>query len=302
MTWQTSALLAPALWAACAYLDKYLVTRYFKQGNTALLVMLSGFFACVIGFLMLLAGVPVASPTLLAKLVMLSNGTLFMLAWVPYYYALREEDTSIVIPIFQTIPVFGYILAFFFLGETLSSQQILAALIIIAGAIGLSLDLKEKMRLKSRPLLLMLLSSFLLAVVNLIFKKMAIQESYWVTNFWEYTGSGIVALVIFLVSSTSRTRFFNLFHSKTPALLFVATQESLNIAGNLLFNLALLGAPIALTSVLVNGLQPFYILIFGTVLTLLLPKSFNEGLTKKDIAQKIVFVCIIFLGSILLNR
>ncbi len=58
------------------------------------------------------------------SLLLALNGALYLCALTPLLKALRISDASTVIPILQIIPVFSFILAWVFLGETLSFQQI----------------------------------------------------------------------------------------------------------------------------------------------------------------------------------
>ncbi len=303
MNWHYFAFIAPALWAACNYIDKYLLTRHFKDADsTGVLMMVSGFVAAIAAVVVALTGVNIAAPSLLYKLVMIGNGLMFIPAFLPYFVALREEDTSIVIPIYQTIPVFGYFLALLFLGEYLTITQIIAGLVIIGGAVGLSLDFNQRLKLKAKPFLLMLLSSALLATENLIFKKVALHETFWITSFWEYTGAGIFALAMLVFGKKYRPGFFELFTSKKKILGLIFFQEGLNVGANLIASFALLLAPIALVSVVVNGLQPFYVLLFGVLLTVLWPGHFDEKIGRNALFQKIFFIIVIFIGTILLSR
>lgn len=302
MNWHLFAFVAPALWAACNYIDKYLLTRHFKDADsTGVLMMVSGFVAALAAVVLFFAGVNIGAPSLVYKLIMIGNGMMFIPAFLPYFVALREEDASIVVPIYQTIPVFGYFLGLFFLGEHLRVTQIVAGLIIILGAIGLSLDFSQKLTLKAKPLLLMLLSSAILSVENLIFKKVALHETFWITSFWEYFGAGLFALALLLFTRKYRGGFLELFTKKRGVLGLIIFQEGLNVGANLMASFALLLAPLALVSVIVNGLQPFYVLVLGIVLTLLWPKQIKEKLTKRDLLQKIIFIIIIFAGTALLG-
>lgn len=302
MNWHIFAFFAPALWAACNYIDKYLLTRHFKDANsTGVLMMVSGFVAALVAVILFFVGVDIGAPSLIYKLVMIGNGLMFIPAFLPYFVALREEDASIVVPIYQTIPVFGYFLALVFLGEHLSATQIVAGLIIILGAIGLSLDFTQKLKLKTKPLFLMLLSSLILSIENLIFKAVALHETFWITSFWEYVGAGIFAFALFVFTKKFRAGFLELFTKKRGVLGLIIFQEGLNIGANLMASFALLLAPIALVSVVVNGLQPFYVLLLGVILTLLWPKQIKENLTKRGLLQKVVFIIIIFAGTAMLG-
>src|SRR5688500_240491 len=58
------------------------------------------------------------------------NGMLTVVAILLYFYALHEDEASFVVPFYQTIPVFAFLLGYFILGETLSLSQIGSAALI----------------------------------------------------------------------------------------------------------------------------------------------------------------------------
>ena len=135
------------------------------------------------------------------------------------------------------------------------------------------------------------------------FKKVALQESFWISSFWQYLGTLSVTVFLFVFFSEHRKSFLSLFTREKIIILGLSSfQEVLNTSANLMFDFALLLAPLAVVSVVVNGLQPFYILIFGVILTALFPTFFNEKIGKKDLVQKSFFIIVIFIGTVLLRR
>ncbi len=149
MNWLIIAFLAPLLWAISNFIDKFLVSKYFKGGTGTLVI-----YSCLIGFpVALLIGVYKQYVTNIAPLTAILialNGCLYITFLFPYFKALKKADTSIVIPFFQTIPVLGFILAFFILGETLTLKQIIASLLIIIGAVGICIKFDGKIYPKSK--------------------------------------------------------------------------------------------------------------------------------------------------------
>src|SRR4030043_1423885 len=138
MNWLLIALLAPILWAVSNYIDKLLIGKYFKGGTGALIL-----FSCLIGipvFILIAIFKPaVLSVSIASALLVTLNGFVYILYLFPYLKALNKSDTSSVVPIFQTIPIFVYFLAFFILGERLSGMQIFGSLLILSAAVGISL-------------------------------------------------------------------------------------------------------------------------------------------------------------------
>jgi hypothetical protein len=50
-----------------------------------------------------------------------------------------------------------------------------------------------------------------------------------------------------------------------------------------------------------NGFQPFFVFLFGVLITIFLPHIGTESLLKKDIIQKIIAISVMFLGGYIMN-
>ncbi len=302
MNWLLIASIAPALWAITNYIDKHLISRYFKGDGIGALVIFSSLIGIlVLPFILIIHPAVFAVKPVFALLIVV-NGFLYVLGLLPYYHALKEDEVSIVVPLFQTIPVFSYILALVVLREVLTGIQIFASLLIIAGAVALSLDLdKGKPELKQKVFWLMLLASFLVALNGLVFKFVAIKEGFWTTSFWEYIGFAILSVILLVFIGSYRRQFLSVIKlNRVPVLTWNTINETLNIIAKIIMNLATLLAPLALAWV-INGFQPFFVLIFGIIITLFFPYLAKESLAKKHIAQRLVAIMIMFIGVYLLN-
>src|ERR1700689_827590 len=138
--WLLFAFAGPVLWAASTHIDKYLVDRYFRNSDTAVLMV----FTALVGLLLLpfiwwfepkvtaLAWLPMA--------VMTGAGVLYMGAMLIYLRAIQAEEASVVAPFFQVSTLFTFLLAYLFLHETLSWQRIGGGALVGVGAMLLSLD------------------------------------------------------------------------------------------------------------------------------------------------------------------
>jgi len=262
-------------------------------------------FSAIIGFLLLpiiyFINPNVINLKLSLIFILITNGALYVIGLLPYFYAMRKDEASIVVPLFQLIPVFSYVLALFFLDEHFTYIQIVACLLVIVGAVLLSIENNCCRRnFKAKVFWLMALSSFLVALNGLIFKYVAIQENFWVTSFWEYVGLALFAIFLLFFVKSYRKQFLFVFrNNKVRVLTINGVNEAINIIAKLSMNFATLLAPLALAWV-VNGFQPFFVLFFGILLAVFFPKLTDESLNKKFITQKLVAIIIMFIGVYLL--
>jgi drug/metabolite transporter (DMT)-like permease len=296
MQWFWIALAAPALWGLVNHVDKYIISKYFTGKGVGSLVLFTSLSGFIFSIFIVAFDPSVLHFGTLAAIVIAINGTLLVASFIPYLHALEREDASMITALFQLIPIFGYFLALIFLGEHLTQRQLLASSLVVIGSIVISLDLSGKMRFKSKPFFLMILSAFMIAINALIFKIIALQENFWGTAFWEYVGGTIFGLLLFCFIKLYRTQFLaTIAQSRVKVLALNSISELLNIFAKLLANFASLLAPLALVWV-VNGFQPFIVFIYGLILTFFFPQISRETIDRKTILQKAFSIVLIFAG------
>ena len=286
MSWLVFAFSGPVLWAMSTHFDKYLVEQYFKHSDTAVLLL----FTALMGVLAL-PFIAFYAPSITAPgrgsiaLIMLS-GVLYICALLLYLRALQTEEASVVAPFFQAAPLFGYVLAYFVLGETLSGQQLAGGALIIAGTFIVSLRFgRDAGMFKLRLAVLMLACGLALALSGLIFKVFAISVDFWVTTFWLFVGEALFGCAILAVA-TYRWQFIAVLGRHPAALLTISgANEVLNLAGGLGFRYALLFAPLSIVQA-IGATTTLFVFAFGVALSAALPRLGRETLSARDLVQK----------------
>jgi len=299
--WFILAILAPVLWAIVNHADKYLLSKYFKVDGVGSLMIFSTLFGAFVLPVALYFDDGFFTIGLENVSILIISGICNAVAIILYLYALQDDEASIVVPFYQTIPIFGYFLGYFLFNENLTSGQMLAALVILIGTFILSLNLeKGKAIFKWKIIILMLLSSFIFASYEALFKFVAIQDSFWIAVFWEHVGLFLFGAFLFIFISKYRIEFVRLIQKNSKLIISINLgSEVLTIVGNLLTNIAILMAPLVMV-LLVSAYQPLFVFIFGVILTLFFPKIGQERMERKYMIQKILSLIIIFVGSYLL--
>ena len=139
MNWLAFALSGPVLWAISTHLDKYLVERYFKETDVAVLLVFTALMGLVLMPLIAAFEPDVLRRDHLSIALMSLSGLLYMGAIFFYLQALQGHEASVVAPFFQSSPLFGYTLAYFVLGETLTGTQLAGGLLIVVGILFVSI-------------------------------------------------------------------------------------------------------------------------------------------------------------------
>lgn len=297
MNWFLIALIAPILYAFANHTDKYLISKYLKGGAVGSLIIFSALFAVFAIPVVLFIHPNVLNITPLRGVVLILNGMLIVTAILCYFYALHKDEASHVVPLYQTIPVFGFILGYIILGETISVTQGTASLVIIVGALVLSFELGDKIRFKKEVVLLMTTASLLYAVNGVIFKLIALDNGFWVSIFWSMVGQILLGVIFLLFIRSYREQFFAMLKENRLAAIGLNTlSEMLFTVAEAATAFAVLLAPVALV-LLVNSFQPLFVFIIGIFLALFLPHISQESLFRKHIFQKTLGIGLIIVGG-----
>ncbi len=293
--WLLIAIWAPLLWAFSNHIDKYLITRFGAGLGIKGLITLSSLLSIFIAVGAFIFDSQIFSISFSHQIFLIISGSLYAFAVLSYLFALSEGEASAVTPVFQLIPVFAFILGFIFLGETLSMQQIFGGLIVILGAIFISLDLK-KFEFKKKSFLFMAFASLLFAVYQILFKAGG-GDGFAIAIFWQAIGTTLAGL-FFLFLPSFRKEFISVFRQKSFAMFgWSIIVEIFTMGGNLLVSRAILLAPATALVLLVEAFQPICVFFLGIIITLLLPFFAKEDLSRKIIFQKLFAIVIILVGS-----
>lgn len=301
MNWFLIALINPIAHAFVNHLDKYIISRFVKNSSIGALILFSSLFSifCLIILLIIKPDVWSLTPPLNALLLTI-NGGLLVLAITLYLYALISNEASFVAPIFQLIPVFGFVFGYFLLGESLNRAQLFGGALIVSGGVVLSLKLFGNNSLSYKSLILMTGSSLFYALNGVLFKLIASKQGFIDSLFWDMAGKFILGVILFFAVTTYRYDLFNLIKQNGKAVVGLNFfGEILAIIGEIALIFAVLYAPVAIVQS-VGGLQPLFVLIFGIIITLFFPRLGRESLEKSSLAQKIIGIAIITSGVYLI--
>jgi uncharacterized membrane protein len=290
------------LWAISVHLDKYLVERFFKETNVAVLLLFTAFIGVLLLPFIWFYEPNVTSPSIGGIALIIFAGILYMSGMLLYLRALQGEEASVVAPFFQTGPLFGYVLAYLVLGETLSARQMAGGAMIIAGALLVSIRFGQaRGPFKARLAMLMLACGFIMALSSLIFKVFAIEVEFWTTTFWMFVGEAVFGAALLMVPSYRR-QFITLLGANTSALLSInASNELINLGGGLGNRYALLFAPLSIVQA-IGSTTTLFVFAFGIVLSLFFPRLGRETLSGRDLAQKGIAAILVAIGVALVTR
>lgn len=298
MDWVFYALLAPTLYTASTFVDKYILEKKLKDYTPMpLYISLMGF---VVGlFFWVLTGFPILD--FRDTLLILSTGILTSFATVLYYKALFMEETSKINFLFQIMPIFSLILSWIFLGESLTYIQLLGFFLILLSGIFISIEKTNKNYRFSQAFFLILIVDFLWAISGILIKFAISIRSFSEMLSYESFGIGLGGIVLFIFAPKIRMAFLESITNipKTTSLIIFLNESLFAFAKAVTFFAFSIG-PVALVSVL-EGTQAFFAIVYGLVLTFFFPKIFKEDISKKGLRKKILFFVVLFVGILLVS-
>src|SRR5580692_6671877 len=302
MSWLFFAFSGPVLWAISVHLDKYLVERFFKESNVAVMLLFTAFVGVLPLPFIWLYEPSVTAPGAGSIALIILAGLLYMGAMLLYLRALQTEEASVVAPYFQAGPLFGYGLAYLVLGETLTGRQLAGGILIVLGALIVSIRYEHGARMfKARLAALMLTCGFAGALSGLIFKIFALDVEFWTTTFWMYVGEAIFGCALLLVP-TYRRQLMTMLRVNTGALLSInGSNELINLGGSLGNRYALMFAPLSIVQA-IGSTTTLFVFAFGVVLSLIWPGLGRENLSGRELLRKGAAAVLVAFGVALVTR
>ncbi len=300
--WVYIGLLAQFLWVAGNLFDKYLIETFFKSDDdedegTGTLVIFSSFFALLLsgGIWVLWSDrIELGGATALWGLAI---GLLNAVWIIAYLYAIGRGELTRTVPVFQTIPIFGFIFGFLLLGETVTAAQLTAAAFLIIGSFVLSYSFKNH-RFDWVPLFLMLFASTVVALQEVIFKYVALDTSFATSAFWQGIGLGLAGVLLYVCVPTYRKQF-NFFLKTSNGKIWgvSAVNEVFDNGATLVFGYAMLLGPVVLVQA-VNSYQPLTLLVVSYIIALFFGNYLREDTSHLSTIQKVAGIAIITIGSV----
>lgn len=303
--WFFLVVLVSAVNALINHIDKLLIERYVKGRSIGTLVIFSSLIGVPIAFIVALFSKNVFDISFFNALVLILSGAMYVGWIIPYLHALERDEASRVAPLFQMSSVFSYFLGFVFLGEAPTGVQVFAGILVLSGSLILTLDISggDVYKMRKDVFYLMGLASFLYALNSFLFKLFNIDNSFWTVAFWEYVGFIVFAICLLFFVSNYRKEFFRLLNQNRKGVFAInITNEMLAIFAKTSFNYALLLAPIALTVLVTEAIQPFFVFFYGIVLTIYFPKLSNEDVDRRNLLHKFLAVLVMSVGLYLLSK
>ena len=303
MLWLILAIINAAGYAICGFFDNYITDVIFKGKKQESIKYFYGITYIITAVaLFVIFGIQDMGIGRTAWLLL--AGVLSSTASIPYYRALKNEETTTASIFLQLTPVIYLIADAAIFGEQITGIQMLAFLVIIMAPIVIMFSRRHK---SARKLELSAAGGFLayviLAASSGVITAHAGEGFEFTTTFaWFVLGRGIMDLIYYYAHPDWRKRYKyvsrhdtrRLYTSLTAAQVIFLVAE---FAGRYAL---IIGTP-ALVSVVSNALEMILVFVLGIILSIIVPKFGREKLSRHIIIAHLVATVLAVVGIVLLN-
>lgn len=270
------AMLSPFLYAVCNHVDNILLKKYFKEGGVGTLMLFSALLAAMALPLLVILDSGVMEVSWQNRLILFGVGAINTLLLWAYLQAIFGDDPTDVIIYYQAVPVLGLFMGNRILGETITLLQMGGMALVIVGALYLTIiqDKDGVYKLRLRTAGYMSIAVFCWALESTTFKMVAVEETAVRSFFWEHVSLVILGIVMFTFIGRYRRTFVTaLSVNSLPIIGLNVFNEGAYMLGNFIAALVVVIAPVSLTLLVSNSIQPLFVLAIG----LGLMRTFKTG-------------------------
>lgn len=294
--------------ATVEYIDEHLLDDQREKSDkdaVGLLTLVSGFFGIVIAAIILgyaavtgsVSDIQIGQKQMLQVLL---SGALEVVWMIPYLKATNRVGTMSAAPLFQTIPIFSFILGFFFFKEQLILTHVIASVVIVLGALLLSVN-RDTLRLDRLTIGQMLLASFIIAFVYSVFKDATIKSNLMATLFWSGIGMTMMSAVLWVIKKSYRDAFNQFIRSPSKKLVVLQlVNEGVNAVSVTATHFAVVKAPSVMVATALNAFHPVFILMFGWLMGKNGSNKHSDALSAGEGLKKVIAISLIVLGTALI--
>lgn len=295
------AILAAVFYATTNHIDKYMVSRAVKNADYRSLVLVSTIIA---GLAMSVIYLFVCDFQLAfdwqSILILFGNSVLYAITLIFWFKAIGRDDATVVVIMFQLIPVFSLLLSPLLLrNQTISTIQLIGGTIITLAAIFITYEPEKKKFSKKKlgTLALMTFTSLGYTIWFILERYVNQNHDFNQTTLWSNITLCIVGILIFIFIKSYRKSFIKLMkHDAIKVFTLNLFNELFNSFGGVFSTFAGTMTSVALVSFITQGVQPFAVMILGIILTKIFPKMHKERPSKRELTKRIIAIIICIVG------
>lgn len=290
--WASMALLSAAVLGLVNINDSHLISRRMPSLRAYMLSM--GSVVLVFSLILIyLFPLPRDLGTL-PLMVAIASGIFRTTAAAIMFYTMKREEVSRVIPVINTYPVFVAIMAVPLLGEKLYYLQWIAIIIVVAGAVMVSVRQSpgSSVTWLGKAFFLLVGSSLFMAMADVAGKYALAYVSSWnmycITHF-------CIAGIFLLISLRPHVLKELGSIKKAKAISILIINEILVVIGAVLMFWAMQRGPVSLVSTIISS-RPIFLFIYALIISRVSPMFIEHQPGKAMLALRLIAIIMIVSG------
>lgn len=312
--WLVITIICALLGAVAGFFDNALVDNYFNGRRPQIQKCFFGPIYAVISisiFIIYPIFFDVPSFSLSSAFFIALSGVILSLSSIPYYLALKYENTTGTVIFSQLAPVFLLILGALFLGQHISHIQLIAFFILLSAPLLIVLSTRKrgkKVENKAALLILVHLIIYAFSYISFLLAErgdgMGEKEMPMVMAVaFLLSGRAVFDIVLCLIFKKWRKDYSRVLKkSKYKVLIPLFASAALWITQDALMRYAMLLGQVAVISAIENVIKLLATFLFGLVFTIVWPKFGREKLDKRTVIVHFVATLIAVCGIVLVEN
>ena len=297
ISWIWFVLISQGIWSVTSLIDKFVISRGYIK-NPLVYILLNGLMNIFLIFLLPFVGFePIKSTDLIIGLF---GGLIFSIGIMFYYKAVQYEEISRVVMVGQLGPVCVLVLAYLFLSEALTINNLVRFLLLIFAGLIVSYKKMDGSFKISRALGLMLLSVLLTSISLIIAKYIYNLMSFWSAFLWlRVTGFTALLFLILPPARKDALKTFKVMPNRIKGLM--AFKMIIDFTSFVFGGYALMKGPISLVAALSSTVLPLFVFILASLISVYFPNIIKEDIRKEALLMKLIAIILIVAGIIFIN-
>lgn len=293
INWFTAAILSAALMGAVNIFDSHLITRRMPSLRAFFLPISVLMLTLAVVFLVIFP-LPPGLDAWTLTLAIISGLTRAVSAYL-LLVALKGEEVSRVIPVTSTFPIFVALMAVPLLGENITGLEWFAIVIVVAGAVMISMRERPGKSLgrPSSAFFLLTGSSLLLALANITSKYVTVQLSFW--NIYAISILCMSMFFLFLSARPSVMRELAAMPRKGSSLALIVVNDLIVVLAMVLFFWSLEHGPASLVSTITSS-RPIFVFAYAFLISRASPSFLEWQYGRRMLVMRLIAITLIFGG------
>lgn len=266
MNWIFLAIAGAGLMGASNILDSHLLS---KRMGLRIFLLLMGITVMLVGlavFFMFPFPGDISSTVLL---IAIAQAVARILGVAIMFYVFRQEEVSRAIPVIYIYPIFVALMSVPLLGEILHSLDWLAVLIVVAGAIMISVRRRQIGGFTlTKPFWLLICAGLLFAMTDVASKYVLSSLSFY--NLFALTSVCMGGVSMFVLVNAKTRKEYSVIKRRNSAIALLVLDQGLSTFGVLFGLWALQLGPVALVST-IGASRPVFVLLYSLILSRISP-------------------------------